>query len=98
MKEIELTEKEIALIKEDLTDQGYFAKKGEMVMLVNRKRSEEDQRILDELVDRALDAEQERDASDEVDKVWNCEILLWYYMKWLEQGHEDTIGLKKGKK
>ena len=95
MQKIKLTEQEIRLIRQSLEDDGYFAKKGEMIMLVNRMMPEEDMKCYDKLLKKALKAERDHDAWREVNKVWNCDVLLWYYKQWLAQGNKDMIGLRK---
>lgn len=94
MEKIILNEQEIRLIRQHLEDQGYFAKKGEMIMIVSRVLPPEDDEVMNSLVDKA-DAFAELDDYDGQMEEWNCDLLLWYYRQWTEQGNEDVIGLRK---
>ena len=93
MEKIELSEREIFLLKQHLKDNGYFAKKGKMIMLVSRFLSEEDDAIMEKLTEKA-DALAELDDYKGQMEEWNCDLLLWYYKKYLKQGNKDTIGIK----
>lgn len=89
MEKIVLSELEKDLIERYLRDEiGYYAKEGESVALVSPMYTKEEGECWDKLLDKACALEDELNAGDEVMKVHACSVILWYWLKYLEQEKE----------
>lgn len=86
MEKIELNEMERDLIERHLRYEiGYYAKEGEPIALYHLSLTPEEQECKDRLIEKASALEEELDAIDERLEVFDCDLLLWYWLKYQEQ-------------
>lgn len=86
MEKITLTEQEKELIKRHLHYEiGYGVPDNEPIARYTLVLTEEERKVMDGIVERAENLEDELDAIDEVMDVQDCDIVLWYYLKYCQQ-------------
>lgn len=87
MDKIELTTFEKKVLEQKLKDAGYFTPSSEIIAIIDRINNDEEKETLDILYDKADKLCEELNANDEVDKTFDSSILLWYWMKYMEQNN-----------